>query len=487
MGDRQSRRETKWQSCEESDVRIICGNRQVKWVAKNFVGASRGLLTVWDQASFLLCGNWVGNFSIVVILESVVDGFQWCLVNSYGPCDRLLKESFIRVLRDILQWWRMPMCIVGDMNTVRSLEEVSGGGGRSRAEMNLLNGFIADEELIDLPLSGDYKVHVLTRVCSDHNPLLVVTSQFGALRRPWRFELMWLEHDNFGSFLQQVWNAELEGSGGFFRVAKRLKVLKEKLKEWNRDIFKCNESEIGRCLALVVVLDGEEERGEWSEEKRIRRCMIKLELDKLLRRQEISWKQKSKEVGLTLGDRNTKFFHKMACHNQRRNTMDRLEVNGLVVEDQALIAQAVVSYYMGLYSEDNPLRNDVVPPDYTKPNSTSRSPEVLPFRSPISHSSTREDNAPPLKAASSSCRSTHLRSPNDGSRSRNRNSYNYNLFSLYPPLPQRRLYLPAAPTSNTTSSSFKCLTLPPPSCAIGRQTQQSYQALAPRSVTPALR
>ncbi|CAN0929910.1 hypothetical protein LINGRAHAP2_LOCUS37332 [Linum grandiflorum] len=255
------------------------------------------------------------------------------------------------------------MCLVGDLNMVRSLEEVSGGGGRSRTEMNLLNDFIADEELIDLPLSGgsftwtnfqqqptlsrldrvlinsaweskyiDCTVQVLTRVCSDHNPLLIATSQLGAVRRPWRFELMWLEHNNFGSFLQQVWNAELEGSGGFFRIAKRLKVLKEKLKEWNSDIFKCNESEIGRCLGLVAVLDGEEESGEWSEDKRIRRCMIKLELDKLWRRQEISWKQKSREIGLTLGDRNTKFFHKMACHNRRRNTVDRLKVNGFGVE-----------------------------------------------------------------------------------------------------------------------------------------------------------
>ncbi|CAN0929909.1 hypothetical protein LINGRAHAP2_LOCUS37331 [Linum grandiflorum] len=90
-----AKEETKWQSCEESDVHSICGNSQVEWVAKDSVGASGGLFTVWDQTSFMLCGSWVGNFSIVVILEDVADGFQWCLVNSYGPCDRLLKKTLL--------------------------------------------------------------------------------------------------------------------------------------------------------------------------------------------------------------------------------------------------------------------------------------------------------------------------------------------------------------------------------------------------------
>ncbi|CAN0884339.1 LINE-1 retrotransposable element ORF2 protein [Linum grandiflorum] len=192
---------------------------------------------------------------------------------------------------------------------------------------------------------------------------MLVVGQEVSLKRPWRFELMWLEHEGFASFLREVWNANMEGSGGFFRAAKRLKFVKEKLKEWNKHTFKCNETEIGHCLGLIAELDGHEERGDWSEERRIHRCMVKLELDKLWRRQEISWRQKSRETVLTLGDRNTVFFHKMACHNRRKNFVDRLEVDGVMLEGQTTIAPAVVGFYKRLYLEDitnRPFPNSLV-------------------------------------------------------------------------------------------------------------------------------
>ena len=43
---------------------------------------------------------------------------------------------------------------------------------------------------------------------------------------------------------------------------------------------------------------------------------------------EITWRQKSKEVWLKEGDRNTFFFHKMANAHRRRNNVDRIKTNG---------------------------------------------------------------------------------------------------------------------------------------------------------------
>ncbi|CAN0907175.1 hypothetical protein LINGRAHAP2_LOCUS24661 [Linum grandiflorum] len=296
---RRSCRETKWSQCLESDVFFLWGNRQVDWVAKDSDGASGGILVAWDKSIFQVSGQWIGSFAVVVILESIVDGFSWCLVNCYGPCDRNAKERFITELRVFSQWWQMPLCFMGDFNLVRSLDEVS-TGDRNSAEMELINDFIADLELIDLPLVGgrftwtnfhehptlsrldrvmvsigweakfpDCVVKVLPRLCSDHNPLMLSAGQTDIIKRPWRFENMWLDHENFGEFLQEVWGDSVSGFGDMFLLAKRLNVLKEKLKVWNKVIFKCLEIEISRCLAVIADLDQQEESSEWTNELRV--------------------------------------------------------------------------------------------------------------------------------------------------------------------------------------------------------------------------
>ena len=44
--------------------------------------------------------------------------------------------------------------------------------------------------------------------------------------------------------------------------------------------------------------------------------------------EEIMWRQKSREVWLKEGDRNTDFFHKMVNAHRRRNNVDRIKING---------------------------------------------------------------------------------------------------------------------------------------------------------------
>ena len=44
--------------------------------------------------------------------------------------------------------------------------------------------------------------------------------------------------------------------------------------------------------------------------------------------EETSWRQKSREIWLKEGDRNTGLFHKMANSHKRRNTIERIRIGG---------------------------------------------------------------------------------------------------------------------------------------------------------------
>ncbi|CAN0921774.1 Transposon TX1 uncharacterized 149 kDa protein [Linum grandiflorum] len=167
---------------------------------------------------------------------------------------------------------------------------------------------------------------------------------------------MWLEHENFVGMLGEFWAAWDLPSRPMIGLSKKLKALKVKLKSWNKEVFRRIDVQVGECLLNIDRLDKLEERGELSEEERILRAITKCKLDKLWKLEEISWRQKSREIWSRLGDRNTKFFHTVANSNRRRNYIDRLTVHGNQIVGQHNLAREAVSFYQSLYTDSSKLR-----------------------------------------------------------------------------------------------------------------------------------
>ena len=72
---------------------------------------------------------------------------------------------------------------------------------------------------------------------SDHFPILL--DREGLRKGPshFRFENMWLKMEGFKDLLKSWWEGDNFSGSSSFILAEKLKVLKSKLKEWNRDIF----------------------------------------------------------------------------------------------------------------------------------------------------------------------------------------------------------------------------------------------------------
>lgn len=83
-----------------------------------------------------------------------------------------------------------------------------------------------------------FHLKILPRLYSDHSPLVVtgVSHQFvGPL--PFRFQRMWVSHDEFNSFVETNWNIETAGLPPMKVLVAKLKHIRERLKWWNTNVF----------------------------------------------------------------------------------------------------------------------------------------------------------------------------------------------------------------------------------------------------------
>jgi hypothetical protein len=81
---------------------------------------------------------------------------------------------------------------------------------------------------------------------------------------------------------------------------------------------------------------------------------LQKELNKLLDKEDLKWRQRAKANWLKMGDRNTKFFYANA--NQRRKSNQILTIKdemGAIWESPADIRGALINYFYALCTAGN--------------------------------------------------------------------------------------------------------------------------------------
>ncbi|RVW65596.1 putative ribonuclease H protein [Vitis vinifera] len=187
-------------------------------------------------------------------------------------------------------------------------------------------------------------------------------SRWGGVRRgptPFRFENMWLKEDGFKDLLKGWWQGFNYNGSYSFILTEKLKALKIKLKEWNSEVF--GRIEVNKRLALDKV-------SHWDIQEQLRvlndweleaRKEAKEDFKKWVLMEEISWRQKSRQTWLKEGDKNTRFFHKMANSNRRKNCLKKIKVNGNWLSEEQEIQRGVVRAFQSLLSDPGGWRPSV--------------------------------------------------------------------------------------------------------------------------------
>ena len=167
-------------------------------------------------------------------------------------------------LTGLISWWDLSWCVGGDFNIIRFPSEWLGAASFSRALYGFSN-FIALHGLMDIPMVGglytwsnsssafrldwfifsplladhftQFSQSRMSRVLSDHFPILLEGGSQRRGRIPFRFENMWLRVDNFVDKVKTWWASYMFQGTLSFILAKKLAALKLDLKKWNESEF----------------------------------------------------------------------------------------------------------------------------------------------------------------------------------------------------------------------------------------------------------
>ena len=131
----------------------------------------------------------------------------------------------------------------------------------------------------------------------------------------------------------------------------KLLFVNSKLKEWNKnssgDLIERKKS----ILLDIANFDSMEQEGGLSPELLIHRAVRKGELEELILREEIHWRQKARVKWVKEGDCNSKFFHKVANGRRNRKFIKVLEnERGLVLDNSDSIKEEILRYFEKLYT-----------------------------------------------------------------------------------------------------------------------------------------
>ncbi|GLT47337.1 hypothetical protein SLA2020_210420 [Shorea laevis] len=144
----------------------------------------------------------------------------------------------------------------------------------------------------------------------------------------------------------------LNGYAGY-RCQQKLKLLKDFLKGWNREVFGNVDAQFDKVTSMVEQLNMKNEDCDLEEFELSQRREGVQKMWDIFRKREAIWRQKSRSNWVKLGDANTRFFHKVANGRKAQNNIMGLMCDGSWVEELGLVKKEIAKYFSKVFQGDS--------------------------------------------------------------------------------------------------------------------------------------
>uniref|UniRef100_A0A2N9GPX3 Reverse transcriptase zinc-binding domain-containing protein n=1 Tax=Fagus sylvatica TaxID=28930 RepID=A0A2N9GPX3_FAGSY len=308
----------------------------------------------------------------------------WLLIAVHGPPYLAKRRKFWELMEEIIGGFSGHWLLLGDLNSISFRLEKMGGSQKGERSLRSLRNFVNNVGAIDLGFNGpkftwsnrrigwanirerldrgicnvewqnlfpNAGVRHLTTPNSDHNPILLDTHlDMGKGVRPFRFEAMWAKEESSVAVVEKAWDYSIEGSQNFI-LDRKCQRVKHEFIHWNKHVFGNTKARIKALedkIKEIQDLDPCQENIEME-------AALNVELNEWLEWEELKWKQKSKELWLRKGDRNSKFFHLSTVVRRRRNLISEIQLSdGQWIHSRDDIESYFSMQFQNIFQTSNP-------------------------------------------------------------------------------------------------------------------------------------
>lgn len=182
-----------------------------------------------------------------------------------------------------------------------------------------------------------------TALNSDHRLLLLNTNlDTIPIWKPFRFETMWTWDSNVATVIANAWNRNSVGNP-LYKLTNKLKTTRLALKSWNKLSLGHVQTQIKQLTSHIEILQNLPPMPHNLTQE----ASAQLNLDEMLKQEELYQRDKSKENWMAEGGANTGYFHLSTTIQHRFNGIEYVKkYDGTVEHDRSLIRNIFIDYFL---------------------------------------------------------------------------------------------------------------------------------------------